>query len=216
MSQEISLKEAERKVIATSYADGLWDVLLGCFILQFAIAPLLSNRLGDFWSSAIFLPFWGLFYVAIRLVRKHLVTPRLGLVVFGNARKTRLLKFNIVMLAVNGVMLILGLLAALYFRDVSGWLLTIIFGLILLVGFSLSAWLLDFPRLFLYGILVALCPLVGEWLYLHRNASHHGFPIAYGFASGVMIFTGLVIFVYLLRSTPLPIIETPSVDPQNG
>lgn len=216
MSQKISLKEAERRVISTSYADGLWDIFLGCFLLSFAIAPLLSNRLGDFWSSVIFLPFWGLVLVAIRLVRQHLVRPRLGLVVFGKARQTRLVKFNILMLVMNGFLLTLGFLAALYFRAAPGWLLTIIFSLSLLAGFSLTAYYMTFPRLYLYGILVALCPLVGEWLFLNQRTSHHGFPLTFGVASALIILTGLVIFANLIRTTPVPGAETPSVDVHNG
>lgn len=58
MSQQISLKEAERKAFRSKYNDGLWDILLGCFFLMFAVAPYLSPTLGDFWSSVAFVPFW--------------------------------------------------------------------------------------------------------------------------------------------------------------
>ena len=58
MSQQISLREAERKAFRITHNDGLWDVLLGCYALMFVIAPYLSTSLGDFWSSAVFLPFW--------------------------------------------------------------------------------------------------------------------------------------------------------------
>ena len=57
MTAEISLKEAERKVFKATFQDGMWDIFIGCIVLQFAIAPLLSSKLGDFWSSVIFLPF---------------------------------------------------------------------------------------------------------------------------------------------------------------
>jgi len=55
MSTPISLKDAERKAFQSTFADGLWDVFIGCsFPLQLTIAPLLSHRMGDFWSSAVF------------------------------------------------------------------------------------------------------------------------------------------------------------------
>ena len=98
MVQKISLKEAERKVFRATLQDGLLDIFIGCIVLQFAIAPLLSSRLGDFWSSIVFLPFWALVYGVIWLVRKSIVAPRLGSVKFGSARKTRLTKFTLVML----------------------------------------------------------------------------------------------------------------------
>ena len=68
MSQKISLKAAERKAFRTTYNDGLVDIFLGCFFLMFVIAPYLSASLGDFWSSAVFLPFWALVYLAIWLI----------------------------------------------------------------------------------------------------------------------------------------------------
>ena len=203
MSQPISLKEAERKVFKTTFNDGLWDIFLGCFFLTFVIVLYLSSILGDFWSSVVQLPLWALVYLAIWLTRRYVVTPRMGRVSFGQVRKAKLAKFTVVMLVVNAVALILGLIAALSFGSIPGQMISLIFGLILLMGFSLAAYLLDFNRLFIYGLLVGLSPLVGEWLWSNGYASHHGFPITFGTSAGIMILTGLVIFVRLLRDNPV-------------
>ena len=152
MTGQISLKEAEAKAFRTKTDDGLWDVLLGCFFLMFAIAPLLSTHLGDFWSSAVFLPFWGLVYLTILLVRKYVVTPRIGVVKFGQRRKTRLMKFSIVLIIANAVALILGVVAAMTFGSLPGQIYPIFLGLILLTGFSAAAYFLDMPRLYTYGL----------------------------------------------------------------
>jgi hypothetical protein len=205
MSQQISLKEAERKVFRATYNDGLWDIFLGCFFLIFVIAPFLSPSLGDFWSSVVFLPFWGLVFLIIWLIRKYVVTPRVGFVKFGRARKTRLVKFTVVMLVINIMAFILGLIAAMNFGRIPGQMFSIIFGLILLVGFSIAAYFLDFGRLYIYGLFVGVSPLVGEWLWTQGYATHHGFPITFGTSSGIMILFGLVILVRLLRDNPFPI-----------
>ena len=210
MSQQISLKGAERKAFKFTHNDGLWDVLLGCFALMFVIAPYLSTSLGDFWSSAVFLPFWALVYLTIGMVRKHVVKPRLGAVRFGPARKARLAKFTVVMLAVNIMSLILGFIAAWKIGSVPGQMFSIIFGLGLLMGFSLAAYFLDFSRLYVYGLLLGLSPLVGEWLWSRGYAAHHGFPLTFGVSAGIMILVGLVLFVRLLRDNPVPVEETPS------
>lgn len=207
MSQKLSLKEAERKAFTIAFDDGLWDIFLGCFFLEFAIAPLLTERMGDFWSSVIFLPFWGLVYLAIWLIRKYIVRPRIGVVKYGPARKNRLTKLNIVLLLVNLVVFLLGLIAVFSLGVVPGQIYTVLFGLTLLVGFSLAAYFLDFSRLYIYGLLLALSPLVGEWLYTHGYASHHGFPIAFGVACSIMILTGIIIFIRFLRNTPIPTME---------
>jgi hypothetical protein len=204
MSQQISLRDAERRVFRTAYNDGLWDIFLGCYFLILVIAPFLSTSLGDFWSSVVFLPFWGLIYLVIRLIRKYVVTPRVGVVRFGPVRKGKLKKFTLLMLCVNIVSLILGLVAAVSIGRISGQVISIFFGLILLTGFSAAAFYLDFTRLYLYGLLLGLAPLVGEWLWEHGYTTHHGFPITFGAISGIMILVGLVIFVRLVHSNPLP------------
>ena len=205
MSQQISLKDAERKVFQSTFADGLWDVFLGCwFPLQLAIGPLLSRSMGDFWSSAVFLPFWGAVYLIIRGVRKKVVAPRVGMVEFGAARKTRLKKYTVVMLVINVIAFILGLIAAFRFRTLPLGGPNMVLGLILLIGFSTAAYFLDFPRLYVYGLLGALGTQIGEWLYQNMGASHHGYPIVFGTLAGVMILTGLVTFARFLRNNPLP------------
>lgn len=203
MPQQISLKKAERKAFKASFNDGLWDVFLGCFVLMFAVAPVLSDSLGDFWSSFVFLPFWGLVYGVIWLVRRNVVTPRTGVVRLGTARKARLRKLNLILSVVNVAALVLGIAAAIYFQAL-GQLITIVLGLVLLVFFSVAAYFLDFNRLYIYGLLVGLAPLVGEWMYSRGHVAHHGFPAAFGVAAGVMILTGLVVFIRLLSQNPIP------------
>lgn len=210
MSHQISLKEAERKVFRATYNDGLWDIFLGCYFLIFAIAPFLSPSLGDFWSTVVFIPFWGLVYLVIWLLRKYVVTPRVGSVKLGRPRKTRLVKFTVVMLIVNVIAFILGLIAAMSFGRIPGQMFTIILGLILMIGFSIAAYFLDFNRLYIYGLLVGLSPLIGEWLWSQGYAAHHGFPVTFGTTAGIMILVGLVVFVRLLRDNPVPIEGIPS------
>jgi len=203
MSQPKSLQEAERKVFRTVYQDGLWDLFLGGIPLMMAVGPLLSVSLGDWWSSAVFLSFWGLVALALWLIRKHVIAPRVGVVKFGPARKRKLRRFNLVMLVVNVIALVLGIAFALR-STVPGQWVAVVLGLSLLLGSSAAAYLLDFGRLYVYGLLACLSALVGEWLYTKHNVPHHGWPVTFGITAGIMILTGVVIFVRLLRDNPLP------------
>jgi len=202
MHSPVSLKSAERKAFQSTFADGLWDVFIGIFALEFAIAPLLSKSLGDFWSSAVFLPVFGVVYLAIWLVRKYVVKPRIGTFSFGRMRRQKLRRFSLIMLIANIVMFVLGIIVALNFRRLPGFGIASLLGLFLLVAFSAAAYVLDYTRLYIYGLMLFAAAPVGEWLYTNHGASHHGYPIVFGFSAGVMILTGLVLFIRLLKSNP--------------
>jgi hypothetical protein len=204
MDKAISLKQAEKKVFAIATQDGLADVFLGCFFLGWVIAPFYTAELGDFWTSAMFVPYWGLLMLGTWLVRRRIVKPRVGVVQFGRARKTRMRWFTGVMLALNTIALVMGFWVSLNADALSGRAATAIFGMICLALFSTGGYFLDFPRLYLYGLLLCLSPFVGEWLYSEYGASHHGLPITFGITCAVMLLTGLFVFIRLLRNNPLP------------
>lgn len=202
MSQSISLKDAEQRVFQTATNDGTWDILLGCFFLMFAIAPLLSASLGDFWSSAVFLPFWAVAYIALWLIRKHVVRPRIGSVRFGKSRRAVLSRFNVILLVLNLLAFVLGIIAAAYASRIPGQVMGIALGLMLLGGFSFAAFYLGISRLYLYGLLTGLGPPIGEWLWIRGLVSHHGYPLIFGITSGTMIFVGLGLLLRLIARYP--------------
>ena len=212
MQASVSLKSVERTIFQSSFADGLWDVFLGLFPLQFAIVPIMSERLGDFWSSFFFLPIWLSVYAVILLVRKNVVVPRLGKVAYGKIRQAKLRNFTVVMLFVNVLAMILGITVYIFAGNLTAdrlsYLPSLVFGLVMLLALSTAGKVLDFPRLYLYGLLLGIAMPVGEWLFQNNGAVHHGYPIAFGFVAGFMIILGLILFVRFLRSNP--VIETNS------
>ena len=210
MNEKISLRQTERRVYAAATQDGLTDILIGCIASMLAIAPLLSETLGDFWSSVVFLPFWGLVWLGIWWVRRQVVRPRLGSVRFGAARKARLRRFTWLMMVLNIIALAAGLWFAFHAEPSSGFITSVIFGVLCLMFLSTAGYFLDFPRLYIYGLLTGLSPLVGEWLWSRGAVSHHGFPVTFGVSSAVMILTGLVVFVRLLRNNPAPASGSPA------
>lgn len=210
MSQRVSLKEAERKAFTTAFQDGLWDIFMGCILLVPAIAPFLSNRMGEFWSSAVFLLFWGLVWLAIWQVKKHVVEPRVGVVRFSLGRRIKLGRLQILLLGIGIGALILGVFPVEESNSVVNWPNSFIFAPMALVGFSVAAYVLEFRRLYVYGVLVASSPLIGELLDRYWNAPHHGFPITFGATATIMILTGLVLFVRLLRDRPVFTVEATS------
>lgn len=208
MVDNISLKEAERNVFKMAVNDGLWDIFIGCFVLLFAVAPLLSNSLGDFWSTLIFLPFWALVFIVLSLVRKHVITPRIGIVNFGKYRKKKLTKFSYIMFIVNIVAFIVGTFFAINFSLKSGFMYMFFFGFIILIISSTASYFLNFARLSIYGLLFLISLFGGEWLFATYKTPNRGFPITFGITAGIIIVTGFTIFFRLIRKNPIPINES--------
>lgn len=192
------LKRVERSTFRAAADTGLWDTFLASVFALFAIAPLLSSRLGDFWSSAIFLPVWAGVYLLIRLVHARVIVPRVGIIEVGSRRRARLRRFVWIMLAVNVVAFALGIFAAtrpaLGQNPVTQSVYPLALAMTLLIGLSLAAYFLEIPRLFFYGVLAAVAPLVGEELFQRGYASHHGYPIAFGALAAIIFVSGLVRF----------------------
>jgi len=202
MNNAKSLKNLERDMFRNSVQDGILDIQLGLMLLMFVLPIYLSPSLGDFWSSVVFLPLWLLVIFGLRAFRKKVVHPRVGTIQYGAYRKKRLVRTNIIILVVNVIALILGILSFFQFNIVSGWVISARFSVIILIGFSLAGYMLDFPRIYLYGILISAAPIVGEYLYQNFGASHHGFPITFGFLSAALTTTGLIILIRLLKKYP--------------
>ena len=204
MSEKISLRKSEAKVFQSTFQDGLWDIFIGCYLLQFVFAIYLSPYLGDFWSTAVFLPIVGLLFLGLWLIKKYVVKPRIGSVKYGSWRKTRMFRFNLLMLVFLVLALVFGFLSFVEFSSIPEWMVAARFSLTILIFFSLIAYFLNYTRMYAYGILVSLAPIVGEWLHVNMGASHHGWPITFGICAGIMITTGITLFVKFLRSHPLP------------
>jgi len=204
MSNEISLKDTERKVFKTAFQDGLLDIAIGGFLMVFALSPYVTPYLGDLWGSVVmFLPLWVVLFPALWLIRKYVVTPRVGSVKYGPWRVSRMMRFNVIILIVLVFSGILGILSAVEFDAVPGWMHTARFSLVFLLAFSVAGYFLDFSRLYIYGTMIALAPLIGELLYQNLKVPHHGFPVTFGLASGLITLTGVILFVRFLRDHPL-------------
>lgn len=202
------LKELEKRTFRAARDDGLLDVMMAAFASMFALAPLWSDSLGDFWSSAVFGPIWFGVYLIIHYLQNNVVVPRLGRVEPGGPRRGRLRRTGIVLAAVLVSAYLIGIAAAQGiwsdWLDLSGFVYPIALGVVALIVFSLTAYALSVWRYAIYGILVAVAPFFGEWLWQNDLADHHGFPIGFGSVALIMLITGIVRFAAMVRSHPMP------------
>lgn len=122
----------------------------------------------------------------------------------------KLRKLNLAMMGFTAALLVIGLGALTFMEDPANQkaipffnsLFVLSKSLLLLAGFSIAAFLIDYPRLYLYGLLLFGALPAGEWLYTRQLAPHHGFPTVFGIVAGIMILTGLLQFAYMLKTNP--------------
>lgn len=195
---DTDLKKIERATYRASMDSGLWDIFLASIIAMLAFAPLLSVRMGDFWASAIFLPVYAVILVVIRILTTRVIQPRIGVVELARPRRQRLRALTVIMLVVNVVALVVGLVVATRSPVPEGPIVSFAMSMVMLVGFSLASFILEIPRLFFYGLMLAAAPLIGETLFIRGYASHHGFPIVFGVSSVVVLISGIVRFISFL------------------
>jgi len=195
---ESELKKLERATFRAVADSGLWDLLLACAVAMLAIAPLLSPHLGDFWASAVFVPFWVGVWLVIRAVHARVVQPRVGRVEFSSWRKRRLGSLAIVMLVANLLALAGGVFAATRPTVGQTHIVPLTAALVLLIGFSTASFLLEIPRVFGYGLLMAAAFPLGEALFQRGYVSHHGFPAVFGTCAVAIFVSGIVRFVRFL------------------
>jgi len=204
MERSISLKELERKAFRSNFQDGLWDIFIGVIILQLAIVPLFSDlNLGDFWSLMAYLPIMLSVMIFVIISKKFVVAPRIGTVNFGKTRKRKIQKLTLFLIFA----LTVGFFASftfVYTKNLSDWIPPILFFGVSMASFFIASYLLDYSRLFIYGILVALSFLIGELLFRYYNVPHHGWPVVFSISGGIMIVTGIVLFSKFIKENPKP------------
>jgi hypothetical protein len=205
MTQDADLKQIERRAYVSYFQDGLWGIFIGLVAAAWAVGPLLSDLgLSDIWSGVIFLPFVAVAYAIFWAGKRFVTRPRMGLVRFGPKRKARLTKILAVTAALLTVGLVVGIVASMS-STTSGWVYPAALSAVLLVGFSVGAYFLDFPRLYLYGALLALCFPVGEVLFRYAGVAHHGWPITFGVSAVTMLLIGVTLFAQFVRKYPSPV-----------
>jgi hypothetical protein len=206
MKPDGTLQAMERKVYRSYYQDGLLDLFLGVMLAQFAIAPLLSVwGMGDFWSSAIWLPVYLAALLGMHWAKRRIVEPRLGQVKYSPERRAKIRYFTTGAVALGVIMFAAGLIV--FIKGdlrVSEWTFpaTVATGLFL-AFFILGMWIRA-ARFILYGIWTSFASLAGEMLFRKALATHHGFPLAFGTSSLLFVGSGIVLFLRFLKRYPSP------------
>ena len=205
MSQKISLKEIERKVFTSTFQDGVWDIVLGLWLLTMGIAPLLEKTmpLSDWWIMILSVPVMLVLWSG----KKFITIPRMGLVKFGPNRKSLLR----LMLTIVSVTLFLSLFLGVLFAtnrissELTTWISmpVIVWVVLFIVGFSAAAYFLNLNRLYAYGVLFAVT--LPARIILKQIPDLRDISLcAYFVSAGIILLIGTTILIRFLRNHPIP------------
>ena len=210
MPEMVDLKTLERKTYRSYFQDGIIEISLGTVLLGGGIAPLLLEvgvptplNMLIFLVPALVFQFAGKYFIT-RL--------RLGRVKFGPRRvaaRKKLLMVSIPAFIATLVLVILtaaGLFPSESGYRISGLAFTSIIGLGVIGLVGVFAYLNDYPRLAIIGVLVGVGVPVSELL---RAAvgSPYGLTITFGTVGLIVLSMGVGLLIQFLRQYPLSAIE---------
>jgi len=212
MAEGLNLNQLERKAWKAYQQDGLMDIFLGLLMMAMAASAGMDRlNLSEAAHMGIFI---GLEIVAGAIMwagKRFVTTPRLGRVKFGPKRKKRKLQTTFVLSASVLVGLILFGLFATSNASISElvhqpFFLPLIWAINCLLVFGAMAYLLEYDRLYIvgvvYGMAIPATELIGQIWHVDLG------PWIFLAAGLIILAMGLVVFVRFVRTTPIPDQET--------
>jgi MFS family permease len=210
MSNQMSLKEAERKAFRLSTSqDGLYDTFLGLFIILLSgMTWMDENGLRTPWNVIVVEGIAFAILLGVLAVKKFIVAPRIGRVQYGVERKKRMKRLAIVMgiTSLLTVFLFAMTVRAIYFAEPlvdnpPSWSLELDpvhtgAGIFIVAIFSVIAYMNDYPRLYLYGWLFGIGYVVSTYVQDQTGGLFY-WPQALAGLTTALI--GLVLFLRFLR-----------------
>jgi hypothetical protein len=206
MEKQDSLKEIERRAYRSTFKDGIYDVLFGMVFVILALIPVLASLgISRFYGYLL-----GIVTLLFTWLGKRVITvPRLGAVVFGPRRKMKKRMLFLICAAVFFLQLpLLMITLGNGFPGIPEGILSmpLTLGLILAPFLLIAAFLLDYPRLYVYIAIFAFAiPHAG----ILRNfvAEPFNLSVSFGVPGVAILIFGLALFFRFLREYQKPSAE---------
>ena len=202
MTQDVDLKQIERKAWTSYFHDGLTDLYGGFILLGLGLAMLTDQM---WWLALMVIG------MAALWARKRITYPRMGYVKFSPQREARTKRSRIIASMVLTATMLLGviLFALVSTNGLPQWLdawladyflvaFAVMVGAIIAVG----AFMVGVTRFYAYAVLVFAAFAAAQ---LFDTSA--GLPVT--IAAGVIVLCGLVMLMRFLRKYPLPTQEGP-------
>ncbi len=193
MTQNLNLKEIEKKVWTSTFEDGITDIGIGLVLLVSTICQMFNDE--RFYLYPLFIvP--ALFII---IAKKYITVPRMGLVKFSRERnKKRYTLFLVMTISIVFLLMLTtkGLLQQLPMTS-------LIVGAIVFIIPCSIAYFLNWDRMYIYAVLFTLSFALNEITIANTGVIASG---AYAWLiSGMMItVVGVVYLVRFMKKYPLP------------
>lgn len=196
LSNELSLKDIERKAYRSTFEDGIYDIQFGVLFLVFALISVLE--------SINISRFIGYTFLIIPLIipwlgKRFITIPRMGSVEFRNERKLR--KKIAILIGAIALFLTIPLLIMIISENISGiigWKLIVIFAMPI---FVIAVYSSDFPRLYIYAGLLIAGALISEFLYDSLGTPFNNL-FSFGLPGIFITAIGIYLLIKFIRSYP--------------
>ncbi len=203
MNSLVDLEKLEKKTSLLYFQDGLWDMCLGFIWIAFGIGAYFYDYLPSPINSLL-----GLILVVIGLIsfllgKRFLTLTRVGIVKKRRKKQPRIIALAIVtavMVLLTVLAVILTVTGVLTFNGLS-YGVGIIFGLIPIVIFSITAFLLKYPRIIINGILMGIGLFLNELSNTLDYRQYSGIPLI--ITGGIILGIGIPYLIFFLRKYPV-------------
>lgn len=212
MSEQISLKQVERKTFRLIMSDGLVDIQIGLMMLILGAAALMGEAGVSSWILLIAVAVAVVAQGPLQLVRHYISQPRAGKIKFGPARKRRIRTLGWIVLTtvmisflfVGGLHLAAPNIDVLSGSKVVIWSAVMFMAVLVLVVFTGMTYYLDEPRLMVHGLMIfAAIPAY----FALQEYTDIAAALPYLVVGGIAIVMGIVLLVRFLKKYPKPLTE---------
>jgi hypothetical protein len=220
MSENINLRELERKAWRSVFEDGLYDIFLGLLLLHMGFVYYLSRIETTFLGrTSLNLGIYLVLYLGLWVGKHYITLPRIGRVKFGKRRKSRLRTVTVITFLV--VLLTFSLtLAGIAFKNQPdgsmGWslLAPILLGTWFVLFFGLAGYFLEYHRLYLVGVLYALPEIV--MTYSNELLGINPGYLAWLLPASLILIIGAIHLARFVRDHPVPQIPNSELNDEAG
>jgi len=188
------------------FKDGLWDIYGAIMLLGFGLAMVTG------WDYLMLV--FAVLAVALLLIRKRIVPPRLGQVKFSSERQTKTKRSIVIAIVIGTVTMLIGLVFFVlsYKNNMPGWLelwmgdyFLVAFGGVLALLVTIATYIVGVWRYYVYATLIFIAFVFASRL---RPDDMESIPIL--IAGGIILISGAVILTRFLHKYPLTPRETDS------